>query len=355
MSTDTLYLIALGELFRSTPIKAWEWIDHYPQPQQAWEAIQDPRKSRILERAKRELDFVQQHQLQVIDFRHDDYPYRLRECADAPLLLFGKGNIDLNHGKMVSIVGTRMATERGREWTDRLVHDLAKLVPDVTIISGLAYGIDIAAHRAAIHAGLPTIIVPAHGLDRIYPPIHRPVAIEALQNGGIVTEYMSNTEPERYNFLSRNRIVAGMADAIVVAESKVKGGSLTTANIAVDYARDVFACPGRPSDEQSQGCNGLIRENKAQLIETAEDLVKAMGWEPQPINMEPEISGLWDEISPEQQQILQLLRQAEDGLHVNQLVNETGRSYQAISAELAMMELEDMVKGLPGGIYRALK
>lgn len=355
VNTDTLYLIALSDLYRSTPSKAKEWMEHSASPVAAWEGIRHERKDQILDRAKRELDFINRHQLRVYDYRMEDYPYRLRECADAPLILYGKGNLDLNKGKMVSIVGTRQATERGKEWTDQLVKELSKQVDDITIISGLAYGIDIAAHRAAIQAGIPTIIIPAHGLDRIYPPLHRPVAVEALQNGGILTEYMSETEPERYNFVARNRIVAGMADAVIVAESKIKGGSLITAGIAVDYGRDVFACPGRPSDENARGCNELIRENKAGLIENADDLIHAMQWDSHPQAVQTELVGLWEELSPEQEEILKLLRQSEDGMHVNQLVNETGKSYQEISAELAMLEIDDLVKGLPGGIYRAIK
>lgn len=355
VNANYLYLIALSELYRSTPSKAKEWLAHYEHPAAAWEAIRHERKEQILDRAKREIEFVDRHQLQVFDYRSEEYPYRLRECADAPIILFGKGNLKPNQGKMVSIVGTRQATERGKEWTERLVKDLSRQVEDVTIISGLAYGIDIAAHRAAIQAGIPTIIIPAHGLDRIYPPLHRPVAVEALQLGGILTEYMSETEPERYNFVARNRIVAGMADAVVVAESKAKGGSLITAGLAVDYGRDVFACPGRPGDEQSQGCNELIRENKAGLIENADDLIRAMQWDSRPQTVQTELVGLWTELTPEQEQILSLLRQSEEGMHVNQLVNETGKSYQELSAELAMMEIDDLVKGLPGGIYRAIK
>lgn len=356
INSDTVYQIAIGELYRSTPAKARVLLGSFPSAEEAWQTLTEEKCKETLERAKREMEFIERHQLNTYYYQDADYPYRLRECNDAPIVLFGKGHIQTNKGKMVSIVGTRQATERGRETTERLVRELKQLVPDVTIISGLAYGIDVAAHRAALKEGLPTIIVPAHGLDQIYPPLHRPVAIEALKNGGILTEYMSGTAPEKYNFVARNRIVAGMADAVLVVESKDKGGSLITANLAVDYGRDVFAVAGRPSDESSLGCNRLIKEHKAALVDTAEDLVKAMQWDvtTKP-NLQTEMVELWSDLSPLQQQILDMLRQSEDGMHVNQIVSETGQSYASISAELTMMEMDDIVKGLPGAVYRAIK
>jgi DNA processing protein len=231
--------------------------------------------------------------------------------------------------------------------------DLAAQVPDLTIVSGLAYGIDVVAHRAAIEAGIPTIIVPAHGLDRIYPAVHRNVAVQALDKGGIVTEYTCGTEPERFNFVARNRIIAGLADAVVVVESKRKGGSLITADMAVDYGRDVFALPGRVEDECSAGCNDLIKRNKAHLIEHTEDLIKNMQWEKQTAQaIQTQMVELLHNLSESQQKLYDLLREAEEGLHINQLVMETQIGYNIVSAELVMMELQDVVKSMPGGMWR---
>lgn len=354
--TEQTYIFAIAELYRYSPAKARQILDTYATPEEAWSHIREARKEEVLQQALREQDFVAQHQLHTFYYRNEDYPYRLRECPDAPVLLLGKGNIQCNKGKMVSIVGTRQATERGRQQTERLVTELSRMVPDVTIISGLAYGIDIAAHRAANKIGLPTLIIPAHGLDRIYPPLHRPDAIAALEKGGILTEYFTGTNPDRFNFVARNRIVAGMADAVVVVESKQKGGSLITANLAMDYGRDVFAYPGRPSDEQSLGCNELIRDHRAGLIDSAEDLIRAMQWDVKPTtNIQTELVDLFCDLTPIQTRILDLLRQAEDGMHVNQLVTELEKPYADVSTELAMMEMDDLVQSLPGGVYRALK
>jgi DNA processing protein len=267
-------------------------------------------------------------------------------------MLFGKGRINHSEGKMVSVVGTRRATERGKELARRLVLELAQECPDVTIISGLAYGIDVAAHRAAIEADLQTLIIPAHGLDRIYPAVHRPVAVEALRNGGILTEYMSGTEPEKINFVARNRIVAGLADAVVVVESRNRGGSLITAGLATDYNRDLFAFPGRPGDEEYRGCNDLIRLQRATLIDSAHDLVQAMGWQTQ----QPKQTRLFEggEPTEDEGKLIRLLRQAEDGMHINQLVAQSGMDYAEVSGELIMLEMEGKVRAVAGGIYRAV-
>ena len=212
------------------------------------------------------------------------------------------------------------------------------------------------AHRAAIEAGIPTIIVPAHGLDRIYPAVHRNVAIQALNQGGIVTEYTCGTEPERFNFVARNRIVAGLADAVVIVESKRKGGSLITADMAVDYGRDVFAVPGRIDDECSAGCNELIKRNKAQMIESAEDLIKNMQWESEKKHpVQTQMIEMICELSASQQKLYDLLLESKDAMHINQLVMETQMGYHLVVSDLVMMELQDIVKSMPGGMWRVKK
>jgi DNA processing protein len=309
-----------------------------------------------MEHARKELDFIEKHQIGTYFYKDENYPYRLAQCVDAPLILYTKGNVNMNAKHMVSVVGTRMPSERGKDWCRHLVLDLAKQVPNLTIVSGLAYGIDVVAHKAAMEADIPTIIVPAHGLDRIYPAVHRNVAVQALDKGGIVTEYTCGTEPERFNFVARNRIVAGLSDAVVVVESKKKGGSLITADMAVDYGRDVFAIPGRVDDECSAGCNDLIKRNKAQMIENAEDLIKSMQWEyEEKRSTQTTMVQLLCDLSESQQRLYDLLQEAEEGLHVNQLVLETKMGYNIVVAELVMMELQDIVKSMPGGMWRVKK
>lgn len=306
--------------------------------------------------AERELAFVEKHGIQLYYYKDANYPYRLAQCVDAPLLMYAKGNVNVDTKHVVSVVGTRIPSERGKDWCRRLVLDLAAKVPDLTIISGLAYGIDVVAHKAALEAGVPTVIIPAHGLDRIYPAVHRQVAVQALDKGGILTEYACGTEPERFNFVARNRIVAGLADAVVVVESKKKGGSLITADMAIDYGRDVFALPGRSDDECSAGCNDLIKRNRAQLMENADDLIAAMQWEEVKSKVvQTTMLEMLANLSPTQERLVALLREAEEGLHINQIVMETQMSYGAVSADLVMLELEDIVKSMPGGMWRIKK
>lgn len=351
-----LYQVALGLLYQGRLSRAHQLLDHYDSAVEAWQAISDPKKKESLRRAEAELTWMQQHGIEAYYFRDERYPYRLAECPDAPIVLFTKGNLHVNEGKMVSIVGTRASTDRGRELTRKFVHELHDLAPDVTIISGLAYGIDVAAHKAAIEVGLPTIIVPGHGLDRIYPQIHRNVAVTALQNGGLLTEYPGGTEPFRQNFVARDRIIAGLADAVVVVESKERGGSLITAQMALDYNRQVFAFPGRAMEESSRGCNQLIRDQKAALIENAEDFVSAMMWENhRHTPIQTELIELTQTLDETEQKLLYKLREYEDGLHINLLMMELDIPYNKLSATLMTMELDGLVKSLPGGIYRALK
>ena len=309
-----------------------------------------------IEHARKELDFIEKHNIGTYFYKDANYPYRLANCVDAPIILYTKGNVNLDNKHMLSIVGTRMPSERGKDWCRRLVLDLAQQVPDLTIVSGLAYGIDIVAHRAAIESGIPTIIVPAHGLDRIYPAVHRNVAIQTLEKGGIVTEYTCGTEPERFNFVARNRIIAGLTDAVVIVESKRKGGSLITAEMAVDYGREVFALPGRVDDECSKGCNNLIKQNKAHMIEHAEDLIKDMQWENKKgQSIQTKMVELLCNLNETQQQLYDILREVQEGIHINQLVMETQLGYNIVSAELVMMELQDIVKSMPGGMWRVKK
>ena len=356
MREEWLNRIALTWGNRTRQRQLRKLLDEYPTAVEAAARHPEWLSREALAFAEKELAFVEKHGIGLYYYKDANYPYRLAQCVDAPLLMYAKGNVNVDTKHVLSIVGTRMPSERGKDWCRRLVLDLAAKVPDLTIVSGLAYGIDVVAHKAALEAGIPTVIIPAHGLDRIYPSVHRQVAVQALDKGGILTEYACGTEPERFNFVARNRIVAGLADALVVVESKKKGGSLITADMAIDYGRDVFALPGRSDDECSAGCNDLIKRNRAQLIENADDLIAAMQWEEVKSKvLQTTMLEMLANLSPTQERLVALLREAEEGLHINQIVMETQMSYGAVSADLVMLELEDIVKSMPGGMWRIKK
>lgn len=355
-----LYDIALSFLFRNKLRKSLALVAHYGSAEEAWRHLDEPGMAEALKRAEREMEWIRAHGIRVWTLTDEDYPYRLRQCPDRPLVLYGKGTIRPSEGHVVSIVGTRRPTERGKELTTALVCALHEQLEQVTIVSGGAYGIDITAHRAANECGIPTLIIPAHGLDRIYPYAHRNDAIQALAHGGLLTEFPSGTEPIAQHFVQRNRIVAGLADAVVVVESREKGGSLITARMANDYARELFAFPGRPNDLSSMGCNRLIQDNKAQLIDSADDLIAAMQWETRSAQLKPAqgiqttMVGLLD-LTPVQQQLLQLLQEAEEGMNINLLVMESEQPYGEVASELMTLELQGLVRSLPGGFYRFVR
>lgn len=283
------------------------------------------------------------------------YPARLKRCPVYPQVIHTIGTMDLNKGHFVSVVGTRRATENAKDWTHQFVRELASCVPDVTIVSGLAYGIDVEAHKAAMEEGVQTIAVLGHGLDRIYPYAHRSIAVKMLDNGGLVTQYPLKTEVQPYFFSERDKIIAGLADVTVVVESPAKGGSLITAQAAYDYGRVVMAFPGRVTDAMSAGCNALIRDQKARLITCAADLVRIMEWEGQMQPVQTEIENLFETVDDTGRQILMALRSSEDGVHINQLVEDLQQPYSVVSSSLMMLELDGFVRSLPGGVYRACK
>lgn len=306
-------------------------------------------------RAEEELKYAEKNQIQCITLNDAAYPSRLRECEDAPLALFYRGNAPLNTLKVISMVGTRHATPYGADICQSFARDLKDLCPDVLIVSGLAYGIDIHAHRAALQHGFSTIGVLAHGLDRIYPAAHRKTAIDMMDHGGLLTEFMSGTNPDRQNFVKRNRIVAGMSDATIVVESAIKGGALITAELAESYHRDCFAFPGRTTDVYSAGCNELIRSNRASLLLSAEDFVNAMGWNVTTHSPQKTIQReLFPELNDEEKKVIQALQQNPDGMQINILVVETDISINRMSALLFELEMKGVVRALAGGVYRLL-
>lgn len=310
-------------------------------------------RGKALMMAGEEVAFVRRKGITPLFFTDADYPQRLLECDDAPLMLYYKGCATLQAPRVVSIVGTRHATPYGKNFVETLVRDIAEACPDTLIVSGLAYGIDVAAHRAALRYGLPTVGVLAHGLNTIYPAQHRNTAIQMLESGGLLTEYASSQATHKGFFLARNRIVAGVADAVVVVESGVKGGSLFTATIAGDYHRDVFALPGRVGDISSMGCNELIRNNKASLLTSADDLIEAMGWASR--RQQPTQASLSAqnnvELTAEEQRIMQYLTTQGEG-QINRMAVELNTPIATLSATLVELEFKGCVIALPGGVYR---
>jgi len=309
----------------------------------------------VLRRAEKEIRFIEKSRIEPLFITDPAYPNRLKDCVDAPVMLYFKGNADLNAGKIISIVGTRNATVYGKETTDQLIHNIKEMFPESLIVSGLAYGIDIAAHRAALRENLITVGILAHGLDRIYPPIHRNTAAEMINTGGLLTDFISETNPDRQNFVKRNRIVAGMSDCTIVVESAKKGGALITANIADSYNRDIFAFPGKTSDKYSEGCNLLIKSKKAALITSAEDIFREMNWSdpPEPIRTNVVQRVLFPELNPEEQSVMEVLSKA-GSMQLNLLAIELDLPVSRLSVILFELEMNGLIRCKPGGMYSLL-
>lgn len=312
------------------------------------DAVLNPK---VLEKAEKELLFVEKNHIQPFFYQDTNYIKRLNECVDAPILVYYKGNADLNASKVISIVGTRKSTSYGNDFCNNFLEELASIYPDILVVSGLAYGIDIHAHKAALKYQLPTVGVLAHGLDRIYPASHRRVAVEMLDNGGLLTEFASETEPDKFNFVRRNRIVAGMTDATIVVQSDTKGGSLITADLANSYNRDVFALPGRVTDKESSGCNKLIEDNKAILLQSAESFIKQMQWDVNKKLNIPKQQQLFLDLSPNEQAVYDLLA-ASESLHINSIANQVSIHVSELLSLLLTMEMKGIVKTVPGGSYQ---
>jgi DNA processing protein len=305
-----------------------------------------------VQKAEKEMRFVEKNDIDVIFYTDARYPKRLKNCIDAPVLLYSKGNADLNNQRVVSIVGTRNATDYGRDLCRQLVEDLKQY--DVLVLSGLALGIDVAAHKECLKNNVPTVGVVGHGLDRLYPAANRTTADKMLANGGLLTEYPSETIPDRENFPQRNRIVAGMADATVVIEAGIKGGALITAEIANSYNRDVYAFPGRVDDVYSEGCNFLIRHNKAALLTCAADLAYSMGWERSEENKPVEQFMLPFDLSADEQIIFNVIQQHKTPVAIDDLSLKINMPMSQIAMGLLNMEMQGYIRSLPGKMYKAL-
>ena len=319
------------------------------------EALSDV--SEAMKRAEAEIAFDEAHSIRSLTIADDDYPERLRNCDDAPLVLFYRGNADLNQRRIISVVGTRHCTAYGQDIIRNFCKSLRQLCPNTLIVSGLAYGVDICAHRNAMDNGFDTIGVLAHGLDYLYPTAHRDTAAKMLSQGGLVTEFLTHTNADKMNFVRRNRIIAGMTDATVVVESAAHGGGLITAGIAQSYGRDVFAFPGNIGQTYSEGCNNLIRDNKATLITNVEDLVNAMCWEKEKEVNTARKKGierqLFPELTEEETCIVELLKQNND-LQINIIAVKTNMPIQKVSSTLFSLEMKGVVRLFAGGTYHLL-
>ena len=301
--------------------------------------------------AEEEIRFIEKYKIKPLFITDKNYPQRLLNCYDSPTLLFYKGEADLNASKVVAIIGTRNHTEYGKQQTEKLVKELS--TQNILVVSGMAFGIDAIAHKAAFKNGLATVGVLGHGLDQIYPPDHSNLGKEMLKHGGgLLTEFRSNTKPDKHNFPTRNRIVAGMSDATVVIETGDKGGSMITAELANGYNKDVFALPGRVNDHKSAGCNFLIRNNKAMLLTDAEELIEVMGWEEKSqksgVRSQKE---LFIELSKEEKIIVDILKEKEL-VHVDELNFKSGLSSSSMAVAILNLELQGVVATLPGKLYK---
>lgn len=355
MDEEIYYTIALTRMTGFNQAMALQLYQSLGGGKAVYEQRQDLGNwDEALRRAAAEMEFIEKNSIKAMTMQDDDYPQRLKECPDAPIILFYKGEADLNKSRVINIVGTRQCTTYGQDMVRRLIDDLRTMCPDVLIVSGLAYGIDICAHRQALADGFETVGVLAHGLDQIYPHHHRDTAVEMVKKGGLLTEYMSQTQALPNNFRQRNRIVAGMSDATILVESAYKGGGLITCRIAQEYGRDVFAFPGAVGMPFSEGCNRMIRSNTAALITSAQDLVESMGWET--IAQKPEAveRQLFPDLTEEEQKVVDLLQQTND-LQLNLISVKANIPIGQLTALLFSLEMKGVVKPMAGGTYHLLK
>jgi DNA processing protein len=361
--THEIYKIAFSKLHGIGPVRAAQIISKIGSPEELfsnslktiWQEtglsksiLKAMKKEEALESAENQHNYNLKHGINCHFFLDKDYPRRLKQCGDPPIIIYSKGKMELNHSKVVSIVGTRNLTNYG----SKILHELIESFKNeqIQIVSGLAYGVDILAHRLCIEHGLETIGVLGHGLDRIYPFKHRSTALEMMENGGLVTEYMINTNPDRENFPMRNRIVAGMADATIVIESKIKGGSIITAELANDYSRDVFAFPGDVDRPFSEGCNDLIRKQKAHLITSGNDFLTFMNWK-ESKKKQVQQKQLFHDLTSEEGKIVHLL-EIESELHADVLCMKSGITPSQMNVHLFNLEMANVIQQLPGKRFK---
>lgn len=303
----------------------------------------------VLKRAEEEIKFIEKHKITPLFFTKKEYPERLKHCIDSPMMLYYKGNGNLNSEHVIGIVGTRKPSEYGKEVCEQFIADLATY--KCLVASGLAYGIDSLAHKSALKNNLETVGVLAHGLDMVYPSVNKPLARNMIENGGLITEFPSKTKMDPAFFPRRNRVVAGMSDAVLVIESGIKGGSLITADIANSYNRDVFAIPGRINDPNSEGCNFFIKTNRAALVQNAKDIATMLGWEQQDVKQKKAQKKIFIELSTEEKKLFDLLNTTEEA-GIDWLSLNSGISMTKVANALLNMEFNGLVKSMPGKRYK---
>ena len=364
MHPDLPFLISLTQVPQVGPIHARTLLQHFGSAEEifkssihALEMIEGIGKFRAhsiksfrdFADAEKEIVFLQRYNIRAFTIHDPDYPKRLLSAYDAPVLLFYKGSADLNTKRIISIVGTRRNSEYGKLITEKIIRELEPY--DVMIVSGLAFGIDAVAHKAALKQGIPTVAVLAHGLASLYPPEHSQLSKQMLNQGGLITEYISHVKADKHQFPVRNRIVAGISDCTIVTETAVKGGSMITADLANGYYREVFAMPGRTTDFKSAGCNLLIRNNQATLLENVQDLVKLMGWEEKKSPLEKSQDDLIILLNEVEQRIMDLLKEREQ-MHIDVINSTTGFPGSRNAGALLELEVRDLICSMPGRIYR---
>jgi len=357
--SDLIYKIAISRIKGVGDITAKKLISHcgsanlvFKENKKSLESIPNINKKIIelindpesLKRAEKEIRFMEKNNVNHLFYTDKNYPSNLKLCMDAPVNLFYKGSVNWNNQRFVSIVGTRKCTQFGKEFTENIVSELSKY--NVVIVSGLAFGIDIASHKAALNNNMQTVSVLAHGLDRVYPSQHAKYTKEIIENGALLTDYISETKPERQNFPSRNRIVAGLSEATIVVESSKKGGSLITADIANSYNRDVFAVPGKPKSKQSEGCNHL-KSHQAILLDSVIDIVKNLNWD---VQEKSDQQTIFTNLSDEDLKLINVLNT--ESLHVDELKKKLNWDSSKVAKHLLQMEFENLIVSLPGKIYK---
>lgn len=363
MNKDLLHQIALTLIPGIGPVQAKQLLEYFGNAESifkakkkdlsAVEGIGEIKAKQIkdfnqFQEAEEEIKFTEKHHIQCLFLTDENYPKRLLHCYDAPTLLYYRGNANLNNSKIISIIGTRSNTDYGKQVTEDLIAELQPY--NVLIVSGLAYGIDAIAHKAAVKNNVATIGVLAHGLDSIYPAQHKNLAKDMLLNGGLLTEFRKNVKADRYNFPQRNRIVAGMADATIVVETAAKGGSMITAELAYNYNKDVFAIPGKIYDGKSSGCLKLIQQNKAVLLSSVEQLIEEMGWQEKKKQPKKQRE-LFIELSAEEKVIVDILKQKET-VSIDELFIQSGLSSSSVAGAILSLELQNVVVSLPGKMYK---
>ena len=366
VSNDLLYQIALTLVPNIGDVQAKALITHFEDASAIFKAKRKDlervdgmgiirakaiKSFQDFARAEKEIAFIEKFKITPLFQSDSTYPKRLLNCYDSPLILYYKGTADLNCPKIVSIVGTRNFTAYGKQVCEKLIEDLSH--QDILVASGLAYGIDTISHKNALRHGLKTVGVLAHGLDRIYPPENKSLAKQMIEHGGLLTDYISNTNPDKQNFPRRNRIVAGMSDVVVVIETTFKGGSLITAELANGYNKDVFAIPGRITDVKNEGCNYLIKSNKAGLITSASDLMDNMGWSDIKKTSPKKQRELFIELTTDERIIVDILNEQE-GTNIDELYTKSTLTSSAVASALLTLEMQGIVISMPGKIYKLM-